>query len=480
MFSHLAVIILAMGLSGFVLLSLVEDYFLQAAEDSLLAQARITAQALVAETTAAPLPTVESQAPAYNAVQQQQLSNLYIQADDVPGLADASFQLGTQLNTRIRVLNPQGAVLVDSWQADVGRNLAGSRLVEQAVSGQHASRTDEADDRMHLALPVQVDEQLIGIVYLSQPLDDITAVLGDLREQWLLATGVGLVLSGLVGLGLAGAMARPLRRLTAAVGGIAQGDFEQAVPVRSRDEMGRLARAFNDMAARLRAADRMQTDFVANVSHELRTPLTAIKGTVETLRDGAAGDPGVRDSFLATIERETDRLIRLVQDLLLLSRVDAEALTLRRAAVDVRVLVEAALSRLAFRTGAHLVQIEAVDGVPPAWADSDRVTQVLVNLLDNADKYSPTGSPITVRVAEQADHMVLLQVQDNGFGIASDELARIGQRFYRADKARAWGQGGSGLGLAIAESLVKAHGGRLWLESQEGAGTIASFTLPCA
>jgi two-component system sensor histidine kinase VicK len=252
--------------------------------------------------------------------------------------------------------------------------------------------------------------------------------------------------------------------------------------VTSRDEVGRLSRAFNDMTARLRAARQMQTDFVADVSHELRTPLTAIKGTVETLRDGAVDDCHVRDRFLATIETETDRLTGLVNNLLLLSRVDSEALNLRRQAVDLQQLARAVVDLLAtcVEDRALALQVEASPGVPQAWADADRIQQVMVNLLDNAIKYSRPGGSVKVNLSTGRDggQWALVEVRDEGIGIPEDDLSRIGQRFFRADKARARADGGSGLGLAIARALVQAHGGELCVESQEGVGTTVSFTLP--
>ncbi len=500
--SHLAVIVLAMGLSGFLLLSFLERYFLQATEDSLAAQARITAQALIPGSIAVgppgevPLERTDRLAPIYNTTQQQQLSNLALQTQNLslppqdlpPGdtdlsyLSNVSLQFSTQLETRIRVLDAQGVVLVDSQQQEQGMDLQADPLVAQALAGQYASRTDESggEAAMYLALPILVENQLVGVVYLSQPLGDITAVLGDLRARWLLATAIALCLSGLVGLLLSRAIARPLRRLTAAAGAVAQGHFDQQVPVRSRDELGRLSQAFNDMTARLRAARQMQIDFVANVSHELRTPLTAIKGMLETLRAGAMDDSEVRDSFLETAESETDRLIRLVNDLLLLSRADSEALNLRREAVDMTGLVRATVERLAPQAEARelALNVAASPDTPSVWADPDRVEQVLVNLLDNALKYSRPGGIVTIKVSAGPDQSALVQVCDQGMGIPAGELHHIGQRFYRADKARSRAEGGSGLGLAIAQALVRAHGGRLWLESQEGQGTVVSFTLP--
>jgi len=239
------------------------------------------------------------------------------------------------------------------------------------------------------------------------------------------------------------------------------------------------------MTARLQAARQMQVDFVANVSHELRTPLTSIKGMVETLRDGAVDDLSVRDRFLGTVDNETDRLIRLVNDLLVLSRADSDALNLRCQAIDPTKLAQACLDRLTPQADNRDIsfQLSTDRATSPAWADPDRIEQVLINLLDNAIKFSSPGGTVTVKIDPGQENTVLLQICDEGIGIPADALPRLGQRFYRVDKARtrsARSDGGSGLGLAIAQALVTAHGGQLWLDSREGHGTTVSFTLPLA
>jgi signal transduction histidine kinase len=224
----------------------------------------------------------------------------------------------------------------------------------------------------------------------------------------------------------------------------------------------------------------MQVDFVANVSHELRTPLTAIKGLVETLRDGAVDDTDVRDRFLETVEDETDRLIRLVNDLLILSRADSEALNLQREAVDLGALAADTVERLvpwALEQDITL-HVDAGPGVPLARVDPDRIEQVLVNLIGNAIKFSPPGGLVTVGVAEAPGPMVRVEIRDEGIGIPAEVLPHIGERFYRADQARSRAEGGSGLGLAIARALVEAHGGSLAVESQEGQGTVVSVSVP--
>ena len=209
---------------------------------------------------------------------------------------------------------------------------------------------------------------------------------------------------------------------------------------------------------------------------------------VETLRGGAVDDVSVRDRFLETVETEADRLIRLVNDLLVLTRADAEALNLNREPLDLAELARVTIAQLTPQAEAKelVLQLDVAAAVPLAWADRDRIAQVLVNLLDNAIKYSHQGSTVTVSVApDAACSSVLVRVTDHGIGIPAEDLPHIGRRFYRADKARTrtrthdrGTQSGSGLGLSIAAALIKAHGGRLWVESKEGVGTTAGFTLP--
>jgi signal transduction histidine kinase len=330
---------------------------------------------------------------------------------------------------------------------------------------------------MTAAVPLRKEGRLAGAVALSQPLRDVAAVLADLRIRLALSAFVSLVLSALVGLVLARAIARPVRELTHAANRLAQGDFDYPLDASSPDELGELARAFRSMMCDLQRTLQARADLVTNVSHELRTPLTAVKGLVETLRDGAVDDLEVRDKFLASIEGETDRLIRLVNDLLTLSRADAQALTLHRERFDLTDLAQSCADELGAHASAQNVSIN-VEG-PSAYihADADRIRQVLVNLLDNAIRYSPPGETVTVSVMPLPGS-VAVSVQDHGPGIPPEEQSRVFERFYRADKSRARkGEGGAGLGLAIAQTLVEAHGGRITLESTPGQGTTVRFSL---
>jgi signal transduction histidine kinase len=245
-----------------------------------------------------------------------------------------------------------------------------------------------------------------------------------------------------------------------------------------RDESGEVSGAVavgHDVTA-YRQLDRLRTNFVSDVSHELRTPLTAIKGFIETLQDGAADDPAVRDRFLNTIAIETERLTRLTNDLLLLTRADVGRLDLHLDATDLIACIQRAVAQMEGRAREKqiAVEVELPDDPVSIQADADRIHQVLVNLLDNAIKFTPPGGRVTVLLDDQK-----VTVTDTGSGIPAGEIPHVFERFYRGDRSRARkGADGAGLGLAIAKAIVEAHGGQIWVESEQGASF--TFTLPLA
>lgn len=482
--SHLLVIAVAMALLSFVLLSLVQGYFMQAMQQSLTIQARLTSQALMASPGITLTNVSQAVLPsASNALQQQQTGQLSVQVQnsnsDLSALGDATIRLSSELDTHIRVVDARGVVQADSAGVERGNSLSGDPAIAAALKGQEQAQTQGG--LMYVAVPLRRDGRIIGAVYLGQPMQDVTAVLADLRTRLLISAAVSLVLSALVGLVLARAIARPVRELTLAANRLASGDFDFPLKVTSADELGELARAFRSMSGDLQRTLQARTDLVTNVSHELRTPLTAVKGLVETLRDGAVDDLQVREKFLASIEDETDRLIRLVNDLLTLSRVDSQALALRRERFDLTSLARSCADKLLARAADQQVSI-VVDGpVAQVHADPDRIRQVLVNLLDNAIRFSPPGQIVTVTVSPSLDS-VSVSVQDRGPGIPAADQPRVFERFYRGDKSRTrdahGADSGAGLGLSIAQALVQAHGGSITLESEEKHGTVVRFMLP--
>ena len=238
-----------------------------------------------------------------------------------------------------------------------------------------------------------------------------------------------------------------------------------------------LVMVVDDVTA-LRRLEHVRTEFVANVSHELRTPLTAIQGYLETLLGGALDEPEHARRFLEIAFRHTERLGRLLNDLTDLSNIELGKVSLRLAPTPLAAVVDSVLAIIVAKAREGGVTLAAA--VPPGLsvaADHDRLAQILINLVDNAVKYTPTGGAVTVRARPVGDH-VEIAVSDTGVGIPRADLPRITERFYRVDRARSRELGGTGLGLAIVKHLVLAHGGDLAIDSEEGQGTTVRVTLP--
>ncbi|MGP4107832.1 cell wall metabolism sensor histidine kinase WalK [Virgibacillus sp. L01] len=219
-------------------------------------------------------------------------------------------------------------------------------------------------------------------------------------------------------------------------------------------------------------------EFVSNVSHELRTPLTTMRSYIEALTEGAWEDKEIAPKFLSVTQNETERMIRMVNDLLQLSRMDDKDYSLQKEKTDFITFFHHVIDRFDMNVSEKItLQRELPDSQFHVWMDKDKMTQVLDNIISNAIKYSPEGGTIRFSVVKQKNQM-LVSIEDQGMGIAYEKLDKIFERFYRADKARTRKLGGTGLGLAIAKEMVEAHHGKVWAKSQEGKGTTILFTLP--
>lgn len=234
---------------------------------------------------------------------------------------------------------------------------------------------------------------------------------------------------------------------------------------------------FHDLT-RLKQLERTREEFVANVSHELRTPLSLIKGYVETLLDGARNNPEVAGRFLKIIERNTQRLDLLIQDLLTISALESGRVTLNLQPVELRPLIERVFTDLKTRAEEKELKLVNQLGDWTAKADAHRLEQVLANLVDNAIKYGHVKGMVTVGGQKMEGDLLEIFVQDDGPGIPAESLDRVFERFYRVDKARSREQGGTGLGLSIVKHIVQGHGGTVWVKSEPGKGSTFFFTLP--
>jgi signal transduction histidine kinase len=255
---------------------------------------------------------------------------------------------------------------------------------------------------------------------------------------------------------------------------MARGDFSQRVTATSHDEVGTLARAFNQMAAELAETDRVRRDLVANVSHELRTPITALQAVLENIVDGVA--QADRET-IATMLAQVERLGRLVQQLLDLSRLESGTLALDRRQFEIAPMLELALRESRLHAGTVNLSVEIAPQQFSLEADDERLHQVVANLVANAVRHSPPAGHVLVR-ATATDGGAVLEVIDEGPGIPDSEATRVFERFYRADSARSSRDGGSGLGLAIAQWIVELHGGDIRVERNEPHGCRMVVRIP--
>lgn len=254
-----------------------------------------------------------------------------------------------------------------------------------------------------------------------------------------------------------------------------------AVTLRLGPEDSGVVMVLHDLTE-LRRLEQVRTEFVANVSHELRTPLTAIQGYLETLLGGALEDPAHARRFLEVVARHTERLGRLLNDLTDLSNIELNKISLRLEPTGLLEVIDSVIGIIRPRAQGGGVRLDATlaPDLPPVKADRDRLAQILINLVDNAVKYTPAGGQVTVTAHGAPPGMVEIAVQDTGLGIPAADLPRITERFYRVDKARSRELGGTGLGLAIVKHLVAAHGGDLRITSELDRGTTVRVTLPAA
>ena len=526
-------------------------------------------------------------------------------------------RLGEQIDARVTIMDRRGVVLGDSEENPSTMENHGSRpeVVEALSNGVGSSirySTTLGCDMMYVAVPITANGEIVGVSRISLPLTEINESLGHISRTIIGGAAIAAIIAILLAIQISNTTTKPVKELTQMSRRLAQGELDQKIRVTSRDEVGELAGAFNQMAAKLKemvdllttekdkmaailsnmadgifvvdgeskvimvnqAAKRMfpspftgegqgegspdkiserclltaecsfieavhdhelddilqkclktgeqqaglveiepgkqflgviatpirgragsvvllqnltelkrlervRRDFIANISHELRTPLSSLKILAETLQEGAIDDSTVAKGFLDKINAEADRLAQMVNELGELSRIESGEGSLNVRPTDIGEIAMQAIERLkaqADRVGLNLV-LNIPQGLPEILADRERVEQVLVNLLHNAIKFTPSGGRISIS-AKIEDDNALISVVDNGVGIPADDLPRIFERFYKADKARAGG--GTGLGLAIARHIVEAHGGNIWAESTEGKGSTFTFTLPIA
>lgn len=385
---------------------------------------------------------------------------------------------------RVWLADREGLVQLASASAlpSRGRRLLAEDMQEilrgQAVIRQ--LRPPGGPTRPVVAVPILRGGQVQGAVFLSAPLEEVPEVRSSINLFLLYGSVLSALVLAAISYYISQRVARPVAAVSSAARRLAQGDFTSRVEWRSEDEVGRLADAFNEMAADLERLERTRKELMANVSHELKGPLARIAGYLEAIADGIGG-PEARQHHFEIVRREVGRLTRLVNDLLDFSRLEGGRLKLHLIPCDLSpYLARAAEVFAAPARAAGVTLAVQIPGVLPiVQCEPERVEQAVANLLENALAFTPAGGTITL-TARAEPGALLVEVQDTGPGIPPADLERIWERFYKQDRARTPGQSGFGLGLAIVRQLVELQGGQVLARSEPGAGACLGFRLPLA
>lgn len=304
----------------------------------------------------------------------------------------------------------------------------------------------------------------------------------SLGSVFIRAGAIALLLSLILAFWIARSVARPLQKMANAAESIAQGKYNQQLPLEGPEEVQRVAASFNSMSHQVQAAHEAQRDFVANVSHDLKTPITSIRGWSQALLDGTAVTPEAQQQAASVIHNESERMERMVAQLLDLARIESGQLSLHLETVDLTNLLTAVHQSLALRAEEKNVAltINITPPLPLIRGDADRLTQIFTNLVDNALQHTPANGRVDITARPYGEKAVEIVVQDTGKGISAEELSRIFERFYQVDKSRTRekNRSGSGLGLAIVQELVHLHQGIIQARSQVGRGSAFLVRLP--
>ena len=519
----------------------------------------------------------------------------FLGPDELSSLDALAKKLGAEIETRVTIIALNGTVLGDSEEdpATMENHANRPEIVDALATGLGESTrysTTLGQKMMYVAVPISHQDEILGVARVSLPLTVMESLVHQVTVSIIIAMLVVTLLVILAAWIIARITTRPIRKLTAASHRITSGELGQKITIEAKDEVGKLAHAFNEMSAKMkelvetisedrtrlatildnmadgvimtdaegnislanRAAEKLldikeaknkplieavrdhevdellklclrtaqtqaaqyesstskrylraiaipiansgtlllfqdftelrnlqttRRELIGNISHEFRTPLAGIKAMVETLGDGAIDDKKAARDFLTKIDSEVARLTQLVAELTELSRIETGKAELKKEPVNLNQLVEEVIAQLspqAERQKLSISQDFAAD-LPSVPADKDRVRQVIANLVHNAIKFTRPGGRIMI-TTRTLEGSVVVDIADTGIGIPKEDLARVFERFYKGDKARA-GEG-TGMGLAIAKHVVEAHGGNIWVESEEGKGSIFSFSMP--
>jgi two-component system heavy metal sensor histidine kinase CusS len=378
----------------------------------------------------------------------------------------------------VMLFDATGAVTVDTGAA-IGGVAVDADAVQAALAGETNTEVRHVNGEKFgvTTRPIRGGDEITGAVQVGISFDDVDETLRLLLLALLIATPIAVALATLGGYLAAGRALAPVATITSHAASIGADDLGARLDLDlPDDELGRLARTFDAMLARIEEQVERQRRFTGDAAHELRTPLAAMRTEVD-LALSRPRDSAAYHAALEALDRDLARMTDLLSALLLLARSDSGRLALDRSAFDAAGIIEAVAEHYRPSAAEQSVELRTVAGSCPVTADEDLIVQVLTNLVDNALAHTPPGGSVTLGCMSHGDRMALW-VEDTGSGIAAEHLPNVFDRFYRVDEGRTRNRGGAGLGLGICRAIAEAHGGSIDITSRPGSGTRVELTLP--
>lgn len=412
-----------------------------------------------------------------NGVSSMMQQNEYLSKENVDDLCNFE-----TTDTRMIVCDKNMLVRYDTSNIE---NLQGKKIlsdvVNKAIKGKDVdsfSKDKEKGYSLEVGVPVIKDSKVLGVVLLTSSLNTTKDFIDDTRTTLLFITVVISIIVGLLSSFIAEMVTTPIEKLITVTKNIANGQFDKHVEVKGTRELRQLADAFNSMTDKLNDVEEKRRMFVSDASHELKTPLSGIKLVADSILQMDNLDKSVVDDFLTDMNNEVDRLTRIIDRLLKLTKMDT--VTVEKQPTEktaINPMVKEIMKRLRPIALKKRIKLELIEDDEAALViDKDKMWEAVYNIIDNAIKYSDRHSKVTVSI-KRAEDTLRISVSDSGIGIPQDEINAIFERFYRVDKARARETGGTGLGLAIALDAVKHHGGQIEVTSRENEGSTFTIVL---
>ena len=388
------------------------------------------------------------------------------------------------LNARIWMVEKFGYILTTSNKEEnelVGKQITAEEIYKvfkgEIISKQGIFQDKFKTPMLTVAFPLTINNAVVGAVIMNSPIYEIKAALNRVYAVIWLCAVIAIIMSTIIIYFLSQRIfIKPLYEINKTARAISGGEFEKRVKVLSKDEIGELGESFNGMADALQNLENLRKDFIANISHELRSPITSIRGFIQGILDGTIPEDKQK-YYLSIALGESKRLTRLISDVLDLSRLESGEFSLRMETFDLNELVRINIIRFENEIDNKKLNVDVTLTGNELYVvgDRDRLGQVISNLIDNAIKFTNEGGKIGIKTGIDGKK-VTVNVSDSGVGISENELKLIWDRFHMVDKSRTTKRG-TGLGLAIVRQIINQHGDKIWVESQEGVGTMFSFTV---